>query len=84
MLFCIQQTFMPIYRFVILKKAARIEGLRVAKLADDALAFAFGERVIRDMTHGDHRRYVGWTFEITEGEREVSAIAFDAEAEAKK
>jgi hypothetical protein len=43
-------------------------------LDDDYEATIFGKAVIRDLLHGNAMRYVGWTMDVTDGERSVVNI----------
>jgi hypothetical protein len=43
-------------------------------LAEDSEALAFAARVIAEMINGEVESYLGWTLEITEGERLVASV----------
>ena len=44
------------------------------ELDDDYEAMNLGKAVIRDLLHGNATRYVGWTMDVTDGERSVVSI----------
>jgi hypothetical protein len=46
-------------------------------LLNDGEALAFGNGVICDLMHKDPQQFVGWTMDITEGERAVDSICLD-------
>ena len=66
------------YYFVIRGRASESEDLGGMSLSDDGEALAFGERVIRDLMREDARQYIGSIISVTEGQRAVGSIAFDA------
>jgi len=60
-----------------------IEGTEVLggmDLTDDAAAIDFGNEVIRDLMQRWAEQYAGWTMEITEGDRPVDSVPFEANA----
>jgi hypothetical protein len=69
---------MPAYRFSI-KTVVEIEELGIMALPDDAEAFAFGLRIIQDMTCEDQVQYKGCSMDLTEGKRSVGCLSFPAD-----
>ena len=61
------------YHFEI-KNTKGTEDLGGMEFADDAAAVAFGNAVIRDLTHRAAEQYDGWTMEIREGARAVGSV----------
>lgn len=55
------------------------EELGGIELADDEAALNFGRQVVRDAMGTEPGRYAGSTMDITENERSVGSIAFEAE-----
>ena len=69
-----KQTAMPNYCYVLHDRAIQTETLGTIELSDDAEAVAFGERVMRDMTHP--ASYAGCAMQIMEGERTAGEVLF--------
>jgi hypothetical protein len=72
---------MPIYHFTLYADATKSEDLGYMPMADDAEALAFARRIIRELMQRYSAEYAGSSMHITEGERAVSSIPFDFEAD---
>jgi hypothetical protein len=72
---------MPSYRFAICRGVGKTEMLGFMRLRDDAEAFDFAKRIIRDMPDEDRRQGGGCSVRITDGEREVGYISCAADFE---
>ncbi len=74
---------MPMYRFAIHHRAAETEKLGIMELIDDAEAFAFAKRMIRDMIEdmadNDRTQCDGCSVGITDGKRAVGRISCDSD-----
>jgi hypothetical protein len=72
------------YRFAMHDNGAGIEDLGGMALDDDGDALAFAGRVIRDIMYKGAKKHAGWTMNITEDNRVVGTIPFDAAHGAKE
>ena len=70
-----KHSVMPSYRYVLHNGATQTETLGAIALSDDAEAIAFGERVMRDMTHP--ASYAGCAMKIMDGERTAGEVLFE-------
>jgi hypothetical protein len=69
---------MPNYRFKAHDGVTGTAKLAAAVLADDDEAFAFAERVIRELMQRDAKLYVQWRMEVTAGKRSVASVPFES------
>jgi hypothetical protein len=67
----------PRYRFAV-NGSARYDDPDGPELPDDAAARDYAIRVIRELQHGEGHSWRGWTMEVTEGQRLVWQIPFEA------
>jgi hypothetical protein len=65
------------YNFAI-RNTENTEELGVMEFLDDAAAISFGDGVMQELMLIAATPYVGWTMEITEGERAVGSMPFKA------
>jgi hypothetical protein len=72
---------MPNYRFTIDRGMGKTEMLGFMKLRDDAEAFEFAKRIIRDMPDEDRGHGNACEIRVTDGEREVGYISCAADFE---
>jgi hypothetical protein len=72
---------MPSYRFTIDRGMGKTEMLGFIRLRDDAEAFDFAKRIIRDMPDEDRGHGDGRAVRVADGEREVGCISCAADFE---
>jgi hypothetical protein len=69
---------MPRYSFVVFNPDTRFEDPHGTELPDDAAAQAFAVRLIRELEEEEGDAWRGWTMEVTQAERLVWQVSFDA------
>ena len=67
------------YHFMTRDAGKASEELGYVELANDAAALHFGERVVHDLMHDNHKQPPGWFMVITEDKRAVGKIPLVAE-----
>ena len=68
---------MPRYHFAVID-LIRHDDPDGTDLPDDTAAREYANRVIRELQHGEGHSWRGWTIEVTEGQRTVEQIPFEA------
>jgi hypothetical protein len=69
---------MPRYHFAVLNTSSRHEDQEGTELPDDAAAREYAIRVIRELRRGEGDNWKGWVLEVTQGDRLVWQLPFEA------